>query len=215
MMEKGEVQVVLVEDSKDFSTAVERYLEDDQNNRYHVTKYEDANTALLALKAVQEVHLFIVDLKLPHETSGYDFLRIVQEEGLFPEAPRMVISDLSKDSMSLSGRTLTMDNLREVGVADYVEKRALWRQAGGEEFLQRVNALIETPSTAFSPLMSNLESQLFVFQSGVYIATVGGALSVFASLLTRPAFLNGSLGLLALGATMIGLAATNGTKART
>ena len=203
-MAANEVRVVLLEDSKDFSATIERVLEEDETNRFRVSHFDNAETALLAVQTLSMVDLFIVDLKLTSETSGYDFLRDVQEQGLFPNAPRMILSDLSKESVSLGGRTFTLDNLREVGVTEYVEKRAVWLQPGGQGLIERVNALIAAPAKPIALIGPN-DTHFAVFQSGVWLTMAGGGLSVAASLVERPVFLNGSLGILALGATMVGI----------
>lgn len=176
--------ILLLEDNSDFSAAISNFLDDEDERQYKVISFDNADHALERAKSSDEIHLFIVDLKLPSATSGYEFLRLVQEHGLFPRAPKLIISDLAKERVFLSGRPIPIEELARVGMSDFIEKRVFWER-GPEQFVSLVNSLIDANAGKATVVEDRTASAFLAFRSGIYLAGFGAVTSALGSLFER------------------------------
>ena len=67
--------IVLVEDEMDLNNLIKTYLE---KSGYNVISYHNGNDAINNTKI--DAHLWILDIMLPDEISGYDIIKKIREE---------------------------------------------------------------------------------------------------------------------------------------
>ncbi|MBR1970986.1 MAG: response regulator transcription factor [Clostridia bacterium] len=114
--------IFLVEDDKNISSLLKSYLE---NEGYYVSVYSSEKSALEHLD--NEAHLYLLDIMLESDMSGYNILKEIRKRG---NTPAIFISARDKDYDKILGF--------EMGADDYVAKPFSPR-----EVVLRVNNIIK------------------------------------------------------------------------
>lgn len=100
-------KIALVEDEKNLSSLVCKYL---KNDNYEVISYFDGESALNAIS--DDVDLWILDIMLPGIVTGYDLIKKIRENN--PKKPVIFTSARDQDIDKIMGL--------ELGSDDYVSK---------------------------------------------------------------------------------------------
>lgn len=114
--------IALVEDEKDLNNLIKTYLE---KEGYNVTSYYNGNTAIDNTN--QDYHLWILDIMLGDDISGYDIIKKIRERS--SDVPVIFTSARDKDLDKIIGL--------ELGSDDYIAK-----PYSPKELILRVNNII-------------------------------------------------------------------------
>ena len=120
-------KVCLVEDEKNLNNLIKTYLE---NAGYEVVQYYDGQSALNHV--TDKVHLWILDIMLGDEVSGYDIIKKIRER---EDVPVIFTSARDQDLDKIIGL--------ELGSDDYVTK-----PYSPKELVLRVNNIIKRTYSA-------------------------------------------------------------------
>ena len=115
--------IVLVEDEIDLNNLIKTYLE---KSGYNVIPYYNGNDAIANTKI--DAHLWILDIMLPDEISGYDIIKKIREEN--DHIPVIFTSARDKELDKIIGL--------ELGSDDYLTK-----PYSPKELVLRVNNIIK------------------------------------------------------------------------
>lgn len=115
--------IVLVEDEKNLNNLIKTYLE---KSGYDVISYYNGEDAIKNTKI--NAHLWILDIMLPDEISGYDIIKKIREEN--EEIPVIFTSARDKELDKIIGL--------ELGSDDYITK-----PYSPKELVLRVNNIIK------------------------------------------------------------------------
>ena len=116
-------RIILVEDEKDLNSLIKTYLE---NAGYEVITYLTGEEAISNIK--QDVHLWILDIMLGGDISGFDLLKSIRE--INSSMPIIFTSARDKDLDKILGL--------ELGCDDYITK-----PYSPKELVLRVNNLMK------------------------------------------------------------------------
>lgn len=114
--------IALVEDEKDLNDLIKTYLE---KEGYNVTSYYNGNTAIK--DSNKDYHLWILDIMLGDDISGYDIIKKIREDN--NDVPVIFTSARDKDLDKIIGL--------ELGSDDYITK-----PYSPKELVLRVNNII-------------------------------------------------------------------------
>ena len=114
--------IALVEDEKDLNDLIKTYLE---NEGYNVTSYYNGDTAIK--DSNKDYHLWILDIMLGDDISGYDIIKKIREDN--NDVPVIFTSARDKDLDKIIGL--------ELGSDDYITK-----PYSPKELVLRVNNII-------------------------------------------------------------------------
>ena len=114
--------IALVEDEKDLNDLIKTYLE---KEGYNVTSYYNGDTAIK--DSNKDYHLWILDIMLGDDISGYDIIKKIREDN--NDVPVIFTSARDKDLDKIIGL--------ELGSDDYITK-----PYSPKEFVLRVNNII-------------------------------------------------------------------------
>ena len=114
--------IALVEDEKDLNDLIKTYLE---KEGYNVTSYYNGDTAIK--DSNKDYHLWILDIMLGDDISGYDIIRKIREDN--NDVPVIFTSARDKDLDKIIGL--------ELGSDDYITK-----PYSPKELVLRVNNII-------------------------------------------------------------------------
>ena len=114
--------IALVEDEKDLNDLIKTYLE---KEGYNVTSYYNGDTAIKDCN--KDYHLWILDIMLGDDISGYDIIKKIREDN--NEVPVIFTSARDKDLDKIIGL--------ELGSDDYITK-----PYSPKELVLRVNNII-------------------------------------------------------------------------
>ena len=114
--------IALVEDEKDLNDLIKTYLE---KEGYNVTSYYNGDTAIKDCN--KDYHLWILDIMLGDEISGYDIIKKIREDN--NDVPVIFTSARDKDLDKIIGL--------ELGSDDYITK-----PYSPKELVLRVNNII-------------------------------------------------------------------------
>lgn len=115
--------IALVEDEKDLNSLIKTYLE---KEGYTVISYTDGNVAIENIR--ENVHLWILDIMLGSDISGYDIIKKIRETN--ENVPVIFTSARDKDLDKIIGL--------ELGSDDYITK-----PYSPKELILRVNNMIK------------------------------------------------------------------------
>ncbi len=114
--------IALVEDEKDLNDLIKTYLEKEE---YNVTSYYNGDTAIK--DSNKDYHLWILDIMLGDDISGYDIIKKIREDN--NDVPVIFTSARDKDLDKIIGL--------ELGSDDYITK-----PYSPKELVLRVNNII-------------------------------------------------------------------------
>ena len=114
--------IALVEDEKDLNNLIKTYLEKEE---YNVTSYYNGDTAIK--DSNKDYHLWILDIMLGDDISGYDIIKKIRENN--SDVPVIFTSARDKDLDKIIGL--------ELGSDDYITK-----PYSPKELVLRVNNII-------------------------------------------------------------------------
>lgn len=114
--------IALVEDEKDLNDLIKTYLEKEE---YNVTSYYNGDTAIK--DSNKDYHLWILDIMLGDDISGYDIIKKIREDN--SDVPVIFTSARDKDLDKIIGL--------ELGSDDYITK-----PYSPKELVLRVNNII-------------------------------------------------------------------------
>ena len=114
--------IALVEDEKDLNDLIKTYLEKEE---YNVTSYYNGDTAIKDCN--KDYHLWILDIMLGDDISGYDIIKKIREDN--NDVPVIFTSARDKDLDKIIGL--------ELGSDDYITK-----PYSPKELVLRVNNII-------------------------------------------------------------------------
>lgn len=121
-MDKSVYSIALVEDEVDLNNLIKTYLE---KEGYNVISYTNGKDALMNVN--QNVHLWILDIMLGDDISGYDIIKIRESDDIVPV---IFTSARDKDLDRIIGL--------ELGSDDYITK-----PYSPKELVLRVNKMIK------------------------------------------------------------------------
>lgn len=197
--------VLLLEDNKSFRDTLTNLIESTAAADLKVLPVSNLQAAVETVHTVEKIDLLLIDLKLEGSSTGLDFLRKLQELGKLSRVPKIVLSDLSKDDISVSGRSITIEELKHAGMHDYIEKRAVWAD-GNNNFIHYLSKLL---FDSHFPDISHTEtdSAYIVFLTAFFCGTSGLLVFILGEILNLRLFGEFGIWMLALSMVAIGASA--------
>lgn len=138
--------IYVVDDEKDLLKIIKTYLE---KEGYKVKTFDDGDTALSAIN--DEVHLWLLDIMLGTEVSGYDLIKAIKENNPVP-------------AIFMSARDKEFDRIMglEMGSDDYITKPFSMREMvlRVNNIFKRVYANIESSAKHYESYMIDIEKRI-------------------------------------------------------
>lgn len=94
-MEPGQKTKVLLLDDERFLLDLYRIVF--ERNGYEVTTFQSADDALASLRAGYDPDAILFDITMPQGKSGYEFLEIIQQEGLAKRSMKVALTNEGQD----------------------------------------------------------------------------------------------------------------------
>lgn len=202
------ITILHLEDNNVFLDIFSELISAESRGVYEVKKAPTIEKAKSAIASGIRPDLILADLKLGGNETGLDFLRDVGAEFGLGNIPKVVLSDLSRSDISISGHSITDADLDSAGVSDYIEKKEVYHPGGIQDIIERFQSYTE-PSAEVVPTheagLSHSSQALLMsdagfrgFQVGLYGLGASALLTVIASRIDSFGALLGSLAILVL-----------------
>ncbi len=147
-------KIAIVEDEKNLASVVDKYL---KNEGYDTVIYTTGEDALNAIS--DDINLWILDIMLPGETSGYDLIKKIRENN--PKMPIIFTSARDQEIDKIMGL--------ELGGDDYISKPYSTR-----ELLLRIKNLLARSYDNSETKQNTFEFNTYIIDYDKRIVTENG-----------------------------------------